>query len=111
MFAESFAKGFRKELKEAREKGIKKGIKEGIEKGIIEGEKKSFFNGIVAMIMLKFGDIANNLREQIMQLNFKSFNLLDYTNLISNSKSAEEAYKKIAKLASAQQIKNIYKKT
>ena len=53
------------------------------------------------MIVLKFGNIANNLREQIMQLNFKSFNLLDYTNLISNSKSAEEAYTKIAKLVSA----------
>ena len=89
MFVENFAKGFKKELKEAHEKGI------------IEGEKKSFFNGIIAMIVLKFGNIANNLREQIMQLNFKSFNLLDYTNLISNSKSAEEAYTKIAKLASA----------
>lgn len=80
---------------------LKHNLEKSAEDSFQKGKKESFFDGLFAMIVIKFGSIANNLKEQIIQLNFKSLNLLDYTNLISSSNSAEEAYSKIAKLATS----------
>ena len=93
MFVENFAKGFRKELKAAKE--------EGKIEGKIEGKKETFFDGIFALLSNKFSDYTDNIKQKILQLNPKSFDLSPYINIIFCSKNAEDAYNKIAKFASS----------
>ena len=101
MFVENFTKGFQQELKEAHEEGIKSGIQKGKIEGIIEGERKSFFNGIFALLNNKFSDFTDNIKQKILALNPKSFDLTPYVNTIFCAKNAEDAYNKIAKLAAS----------
>ena len=97
MFVENFTKGFQQELKEAKNKGIIEGKIEGI----IEGERKSIFNGIFALLNNKFSDFTDNIKQKILALNPKSFDLTPYVNTIFCAKNAEDAYNKIAKLAAS----------
>ena len=101
MFVENFTKGFQQELKEAKIEGKKEGIIEGKKEGIIEGERKSFFNGIFALLNNKFSDFTDNIKQKILALNPKSFDLTPYVNTIFCAKNAEDAYNKIAKLAAS----------
>ena len=85
MFVENFTKGFQQELKEAK----------------IEGKKEAFFDGLFLALSIKFDEITEKLKQQFLALKPKNFDLTSYKNIILTSKTAEEAYAKIAKLAAS----------
>lgn len=81
MFVKNFVKDFKQELKEARE----------------EGKKETFFNGLFLALSIKFDEITEKLKQQFLE----NLDLQNYKILILSSNSAEEAYSKIDKFASA----------
>ena len=85
MFVKNFVKDFKQELKEARE----------------EGKKETFFNGLFLALSIKFDEITEKLKQQFLELKPKNLDLQNYKNIILSSNSAEEAYTKIDKFASA----------
>ncbi len=89
MFVENFTKGFQQELKEAKIEGKN------------EGKKETFFDGLFLALSIKFDEITEKLKQQFLALKPKNFDLTSYKNIILTSKTAEEAYAKIAKLAAS----------
>lgn len=71
---------------------------ESMYKGKLKKQKERFLESILFVLLVKFDEITDILKQKILSLSPNNFDLQNYKNIIRSSNSAEEAYLKITKL-------------
>ena len=71
---------------------------ESMYEGELKKQKERFLESILFVLLVKFDEITDILKQKILSLSPNNFDLQNYKNIIMSSNSAEEAYLKITKL-------------